>query len=162
MYKAIVRWRVRSLFAEANRGNWQAIIDTLSPTFVYRFVGETPLGGTRTTKPAMQAWFQRIYRLVPDAQLHPQTIVVEGMPWNTRVMTYVKFQGTLPPVGNAVGAPYENEVMQLMQLKWGRITSVLTIEDTQRFVNILPALAAAGIGDATAAPITDHIAEAAI
>jgi ketosteroid isomerase-like protein len=160
MYKTIVRWRVRSLFAEANRGNWQAIIDTLSPTFVYRFVGDTPLGGTRTTKPAMQAWFQRIYRLVPDAQLHPQTIVVEGMPWNTRVMTYVKFQGTMPPVGNAAGAPYENDVMQLMLLKWGRITSVLTIEDTQRFVNILPALAAAGIADATAAPITDHIAEA--
>jgi ketosteroid isomerase-like protein len=122
MYKTIVRWRVRSLFAEANRGNWQAIIDTLSPTFVYRFVGNTPLGGTRTTKPAMRAWFQRIYRLVPDAQLHPQTIVVEGMPWNTRVMTYVKFRGTMPPVGDSAGAPYENEVMQLMQLKWGRLT----------------------------------------
>jgi ketosteroid isomerase-like protein len=160
MYKTIVRWRVRSLFAEANRGNWQAIIDTLSPTFVYRFVGNTPLGGTRTTKPAMRAWFQRIYRLVPDAQLHPQTIVVEGMPWNTRVMTYVKFRGTMPPVGDSAGAPYENEVMQLMQLKWGRITSVLTIEDTQRFVDILPALAAAGIADATAAPITDHMVEA--
>jgi ketosteroid isomerase-like protein len=157
MYKTIVRWRVRSLFAEANRGNWQAIIDTLSPTFVYRFVGNTPLGGTRTTKPAMRAWFQRIYRLVPDAQLHPQTIVVEGMPWNTRVMTYVKFRGTMPPVGDARGAPYENEVMQLMTLQWGRITSVLTIEDTQRFVDILPALAAAGITDATAAPITDQI-----
>jgi ketosteroid isomerase-like protein len=160
MYKTIVRWRVRSLFAEANRGNWQAIIDTLSPKFVYRFVGDTPLGGTRTTKPAMQAWFQRIYRLFPDAQLHPQTIVVEGLPRNTRVMTYVKFRGIMPPIGNAPGAPYENEVMQLMQLKWGRITSVLTIEDTQRFVDILPALAAAGIADATAAPITDHMAEA--
>jgi hypothetical protein len=24
-----------------------------------------------------------------------KTIVVEGMPWNTKVMTYVKFRGTL-------------------------------------------------------------------
>lgn len=160
MYRSIVRWRVRSLFAEANRGNWQAIIDTLAPKFVYRFVGDTPLGGTRTTKLAMQAWFQRIYRLVPDAQLLPQMIVVEGAPWNTRVMTYVKFTGTMPPVAGAVGAPYENEVMQLMHLRWGRIASVLTIEDTQRFVAILPTLAAAGIADATAAPITDHVAEA--
>jgi hypothetical protein len=36
----------------------------------------------------------------------------------------------------------------------GKITSVITLEDTQRFVNALPLLAAAGIADATAAPIT--------
>lgn len=156
MYRSIVRRRVRSLFVEANRGNWQAIIDSLSPRFVYRFIGDTPLGGTRRTKPAMQAWFQRIYRLVPDAQLHPEVIVVEGMPWNTRVMTYVKFRGSLPSVAGQPGARYENEVMQLMQLRWGRITSVTTLEDTLRFARILPALAAAGITDATAEPITDQ------
>jgi ketosteroid isomerase-like protein len=155
MYRSIVRWRVRSLFAQANKGNWQAIVDTLSPRFIYRFIGDTPLGGTRTTKAAMQAWFERIYRLVPDAQLLPQMIVVEGAPWNTRVMTYVKFTGTLPPVSGGPGAPYENEVMQLMCLRWGRIASVISLEDTQRFVAILPQLAAAGIADATAAPITD-------
>lgn len=157
MYKTIVRWRVRALFAEANKGNWQAIIDSFSKKFVYRFVGDTPLGGTRTTRHAMQAWFQRIYRLVPDAQLYPEVIVVEGTPWNTRVMTYVKFKGTLPSLAGAPGAPYENEVMQLMRLRWGRICSVLTLEDTQRFVAVLPALAAAGIADATAAPITDEL-----
>jgi ketosteroid isomerase-like protein len=155
MYRSIVRWRVQKLFAEANRGNFQAIIDALAPTFVYRFIGDTPLGGTRTTKAAMRAWFERIYRLVPDAQLVPQTVLVEGMPWNTQVMTYVKFRGTLPADGGTPGMPYENEVMQLMQLRWGRIVSVLTLEDTLRFAAILPALAAAGITDANAAPITD-------
>jgi ketosteroid isomerase-like protein len=143
MYRSIVRWRVNGLFNQVNCGNWQAVIDTLSENFIYTFVGNTPLGGTRTTKPAMQAWFQRIYRLVPDA-------------WNTRVMTYVKFRGTLPKVSNAPAKSYENEVMQLMRLKWGKIISVITIEDTQRFVDILPALSAAGINDATAPPITDE------
>jgi ketosteroid isomerase-like protein len=156
MYKSIVRRRVRSLFAQANRGNWQAVVDALDERFVYRFVGDTPLGGTRTSKPAMQEWFKRIYRLVPDAQLVPQVILVEGLPWNTRVMTYVKFKGSLPAAAGKPGAPYENDVMQLMQIKWGRIISVLTLEDTQRFVNILPLLAAAGIKDASAAPITDQ------
>ena len=155
MYRSIVRWRVRSLFAEANRGNWQAIIESFGQPFVYRFIGDTPLGGTRTTRPAMQAWFERIYQLVPDAQLHPQVIVVEGAPWNTRVMTFVKFRGTLPAVADAAAAPYENEVMQLMILRWGRIVSVTTLEDTQRLVSILPRLAAAGIAAATALPITD-------
>jgi ketosteroid isomerase-like protein len=158
MYRTIVRRRVLSLFAEANRGNWQAIVDSLGPNFIYRFIGDTPLGGTRTTKPAMQAWFKRVYRLVPDAQFDPQMVVVEGAAWNTRVMTYVKFRGTLPTVSGVPGAPYENDVMQLMRLRWGRITSVTTLEDTQRFVAILPVLAASGIADASAGPITDAAA----
>jgi ketosteroid isomerase-like protein len=155
MYKTIVRRRIIGLFAKANAGNWQAIIDALSDNFTYRFVGDTPLGGTRSKKTSMQAWFQRIYILVPDAKLVPQRVVVEGWPWNTHVMTYVKFRGTLPPVNGAKGAPYENEVMQLMNLKWGKVHSVLTIEDTQRFVNILPLLSEAGIAEANAAPIND-------
>jgi ketosteroid isomerase-like protein len=153
MYHTIVKRRIANLFARANSGDWQAIIDTLSPNFIYRFVGDTPLGGTRTKKSSMQAWFQRIYRLVPDAKLTPQMIVVDGPPWNTRIMTYVKFNGTLPS-----GKPYENEVMQLMKLRWGSLTSVLTIEDTKRFADILPQLAAAGIAEATAAPIDDLVA----
>jgi ketosteroid isomerase-like protein len=155
MYKTIVRRRIIGLFAKANAGNWQAIIDALSDDFTYRFVGDTPLGGTRTKKSSMQAWFRRIYVLVPDAKLIPQRVVVEGLPWNTHVMTYVKFRGTLPSVDGAKGAPYENEVMQLLNLKWGKVHSVLTIEDTQRFVNILPLLAQAGIVEANAVPIND-------
>jgi ketosteroid isomerase-like protein len=155
MYRTIVRRRIRSLYKEANRGNWQAIVDTLHTKFAYRFVGDTPLGGTRTSKRAMQAWFQRVYRLVPDAQFEPQTIVVEGMPWDTRIMTYVKIRGMMPSGSERTTTPYENEFMQLMQLKWGSVTSVITLEDTQKFAAVLPTLAAAGIADATAVPITD-------
>jgi ketosteroid isomerase-like protein len=155
VYHAIVKSRIRALFAEANRGNHQAIIDALAPTFVYRFIDDTPLGGTRTRKASMQAWFARIYELVPDATLHPQEILVEGMPWNTRIMTYVKFRGTLPAVDGQAATPYENEVMQLLHLRWGRIHSILTVEDSLRFANILPRLSAAGIAAATARPISD-------
>jgi ketosteroid isomerase-like protein len=155
MYRSIVRQRVLGLFDRANRGDWKAVVDILSDRFSYRFAGESPLGGTRTTKPAMMAWFARLYRLFPGAQFRPQMVVVEGPPWNTRVMTHVRIESTAPDAsGRAM--PYANEFMQLMHLKWGRITSVVTLEDTQRFAAVLPALAAAGIGEATAAPITDE------
>jgi ketosteroid isomerase-like protein len=154
IYRAIVRRRVRTLFAEANRGNWHAIVDGLAPAFNYRFVGDSPLGGTRTTHAAMQRWFERVYRLFPGAQFAPQAVVVEGPPWRTTIMTYVMIRGTVP-AADATVRPYENEFMQLMTLRWGRITSVLTLEDTQRFAAALPALAAAGFADATKAPITD-------
>jgi ketosteroid isomerase-like protein len=154
IYRTIVRRQVRTLFAQANAGNWAAIVDGLAPTFTYRFIGDTPLGGTRTTHDAMRRWFERLYRLFPGSQFAPQRIVVEGPPWNTKIMTYVKIQGTAPnPEG--VASPYENEFMQSMVLRWGKITSVLTLEDTQRFVEALPRLAAAGITDAIASPITD-------
>jgi hypothetical protein len=66
----------------------------------------------------------------------------------------VKIRGTAPDE-NTVLAGYENEFMQRMTLRWGRISSVLTLEDTQRFAAALPALAKAGIAEATAEPIRD-------
>jgi ketosteroid isomerase-like protein len=153
MYRTIVRRRVSELFSEANRGNWNAIVDGLADTFTYRFIGDTPLGGTRTTKPKMRAWFERLYRLFPGSQFHPQTIIVEGPPWNTQVMTYVKIRMTKPLLADETHL-YENEFMQLITIKWGKMTSVLTIEDTLRFANVLPMIAATGSKDATAEQIT--------
>lgn len=156
MYKTIVRARLRRLFEGASRGDWQPIVDGFAEQFSYRFAGNTPLGGTRTTKAAMQAWWTRLLRLFPGAQFSPQAILVEGPPWNTRVMTHMVLSATVPGVAGSPAMPYRNDFMQLMHLRWGRITSIVTIEDTQRFVDALPALAAAGRTDATAAPITDH------
>jgi ketosteroid isomerase-like protein len=155
MYKAIVRAKLRRLFAGASRGHWQPIVDGFADDFSYRFVGNTPLGGTRTTRAAMQAWWKRLLTLFPGAQFTPQEILVEGPPWNTRVMTHMLFSATLPGTAGGAPVPYNNEVMQLMHLRWGRITSIVTIEDTQRFVDVLPRLAQAGVKDATATPITD-------
>jgi ketosteroid isomerase-like protein len=153
MYRHIVRKRVLYLFTEANRGNWRAIVDELGSPFTYRFAGETPLGGTRTSKPAMIAWFERLYRLFPDSQFAPCAVVVEGPPWRTRVMAHVRINGTRPGDGGGQPVPYDNEFMQLMTIRWGKIVSVLTIEDTQKFADILPALSAAGFVDARANPI---------
>jgi ketosteroid isomerase-like protein len=157
IYRAIVRRQVRRLFDQANHGRWEAIVDGLAPAFTYRFVGNTPLGGTRSSHAAMRLWFERLYRLFPGAQFVPQAIVVEGVPWRTNIMTYVLIQGTVPD-GNGSSQAYENEFMQRMVLRWGKITSVITLEDTQRFVDLLPALASSGIDDATATPITDAAA----
>jgi ketosteroid isomerase-like protein len=160
MYKTIVRAKLRRLFAGASAGHWQPIVDGFAADFSYRFAGNTPLGGTRHTRQAMQAWWTRLLTLFPGAQFLPQQILVQGPPWNTTVMTYMLFRAHLPPVQGAAPQPYENEVMQLMHLRWGRITSIVTLEDTQRFVDVLPVLARAGIKDAVAGPIVDGARQA--
>jgi ketosteroid isomerase-like protein len=155
MYKAIVRSKLQRLFAGANQGNWQPIVDGFAPAFSYRFIGDSPLGGTRTTHKAMQLWWTRLFRLFPSAQFEPQVIVVNGPPWNTIVMTHIIFRATIPSAKGGKPEDYQNEFMQRLHLRWGKITSVVTIEDTQRFINVLPGLAANGIADATAPSIAD-------
>jgi ketosteroid isomerase-like protein len=147
MYRTIVRRQVMRYFDEANRGNWAAIVDGFTEPFNYRFIGESPLGGTRTSKPKLRMWFERLYRLFPGAQFYPQAIVIEGPPWNTKAMTYVKIKmkKQLLPDEKQL---YENEFMQLITIKWGKMVSIVTIEDTQRFVCALPAMAKAGYVDA--------------
>jgi ketosteroid isomerase-like protein len=159
VYHLIVRRRVRALLEQANRGNWEAIVAGLAPRFEYRFVGDTPLGGVRTTHAAMRLWFERLYRLFPGATFIPQTIVAAGPPWRTTVMTYVTINGRVPDGADGADGsrPYQNEFMQVITLRWGRMTSVLTLEDTQRFADALPELAAAGVTDATASPILDRV-----
>jgi ketosteroid isomerase-like protein len=152
VYKSIIKGRVRAILAAANKGDSSVMINALHPRFEYRFVGETPLGGTRTTRSAMQAWWKRLYTLFPGLQFEPQEIVVEGPPWNTSVMTYIKFKAKTPDLQGHL-QDYENEFMQLLTIKWGKITRVLTLEDTQRFAASLPSLIAAGITEASAAPI---------
>ncbi len=70
-------------------------------------------------------------------------------------MIHVHFDAVIPVPGGVGRVPCQNDVMQVMTLRWGRIASILTIEDTQRCARLLPDLAAAGIAEAVAAPIAD-------
>lgn len=117
MYRTIVKHKVLSLFAKANHGDWEAVVNALAPTFAYRFVGETPLGGTRTTHAAMRLWWEWLYRLFPGAKFVPVSVVVQGTPWATTIMSHLRVKGTVPTERKGESGPYENEFMQTMTLK---------------------------------------------
>ena len=59
------------------------------------------------------------------------------------------------------GEDYENELAQTLELRWGRITRIHTLEDTQKLAGALQRLAAAGMEEAAAATIDDGPAGAA-
>ena len=44
---------------------------------------------------------------------------------------------------------------QTIDIRWGRIVAVTTLEDTKKLSDALDALAAAGVVEAAAPPITD-------
>jgi hypothetical protein len=131
------------------------MLGSLAPRFEYRFEGDSSIGGLRSSAQAMSAWWQRLYRLFPGLQFDVQAVDVVGPPWHTRIHVRLEFR---VPVGAAHPGdrPYRNVVMQQMRMRWGRITHIHTLEDTQRCARFLAWRAAQGVAEAAAAPITDR------
>jgi ketosteroid isomerase-like protein len=150
MYKTIVAKQVRSIFAEINKGNYQAMIDGLAPTFEYTFLGNHPLSGRRTKVATMALWWDRIFRLLPGGTFTIHQVVVQGHPLNTRIAVRSTISATLPS-----GESYSNDVMQFMRLRLGKLTNIETMEDTAKFERYLATLDPVACPDAIAAPIND-------
>lgn len=150
MYKRVVRARLRSIFDRINEGDYRAMIDGLAPEFVYDFHGDHALGGRRTTRDGMERWWQRMLRLLPGIRFEVRDILVDGAPWRTRVAVRSHVAGGLPD-----GSSYRNTVLQFLTLRWGKVTSVETLEDTQVLQRTLTCLAATGQSEAAADPIVD-------
>src|SRR6201987_3000411 len=115
MYHAIVRRRIRALFAAINRGDAEPVLASFARRFEHAFLGEHALGGARHTLPASllppaaspprppprpppppppprhtlpatRRWYERLYRLLPDIHFDLRQIEVSGPPWNTTVV----------------------------------------------------------------------------
>lgn len=150
MYHRIVASKVRGVFAAINAGDWETMVAGMAPTFTYRFYGDHALSGERHTAAALRLWWQRIDRLLPGTTFDVDDVLVAGWPWATRVATSVTVNAGLPD-----GTRYQNVITQFIRMRWGKITEVRTLEDTVVLQRALDALAAAGVAEAHADPITD-------
>jgi ketosteroid isomerase-like protein len=74
---------VRILFETINNGNAQPVIAGFAQKFEHVFIGDHALGGTRQDVGAAAAWYQRLFRLLPDIQFQLHRIDVQGPPWKT-------------------------------------------------------------------------------
>jgi ketosteroid isomerase-like protein len=151
MYHAIVERRIRQVFARLGQGDFEPMLDSLAPRFRYRFEGDSPIGGVRSRRLSMRLWWERMYRLFPGLSFEVRDVVVNGGPWHTRIFTLLEFVKPLPD-----GSRYGNVVMQRMEMRWGRITEILTLEDTQRCMRLLAWQAENGKQEAAAPAISDE------
>lgn len=127
------------------------MLKAMAPRFSYRFYGDSALSGERRTLEAVRLWWQRSFRLLPGVTFNVLDIVVSGTPWNTSIATAVTVRARL-----ADGSPYENVFNQFMRMRWGRVTEIRTLENTEVLQRAMDRLAAAGYAEAHAAPITDQ------
>jgi ketosteroid isomerase-like protein len=148
MYHAIVERNVRAGFREMSKGNYQAVTTLFAPDVRFAFSGDHAIGGECHTQAQVTQWFERLYRIFPDIQFEVRSVAVSGWPWDTTATTQFTVRATLRD-----GQRYENQAIQFLRLRWGRIVEDLLFEDTHKLVLALNRMAAQGVSEAVAAPI---------
>ena len=156
MYHAIVRARVQALFEAVSRGDATPVLAAFAPRFEHSFLGGTTLGGTRTSLAKTKAWYERLFRLMPDISFRVRRISVSGAPWNTLVLAEWDETNS-----GADGVRTSNSGVHVVRLEWGRMTKLVICPDTVGLKATLDRLASAGISEALAAPIVDEPADPA-
>jgi ketosteroid isomerase-like protein len=149
MYYAIVRQNVLNSFRDLSNGNHQPIIKQMSSDVYFSFAGQHAMGGECRGKPQVEQWFQRMLRLFPGIQFEINSVSIGGMPWNTTVTNRLTVRAKLRD-----GRVYENQAMQFLRIKWGKIVEDVVFEDTAKLVAELERMAKEqGVLEAVAAPL---------
>jgi ketosteroid isomerase-like protein len=149
MYKAIARRKVRATFEALGRGDWEAAIEDVAPDVHHVFPGDNAIGGERHSKEAMGRWFERVHRLIPDLRFEVKQVAVRGWPWDMKVAVEWTDHGHASD-----GVPYYNEGAHWIRLRWGKATYIHAFLDTEKVTAICERLAAGGVEEASAEPIT--------
>ena len=149
MYHMIVRRRIQTLFDAVNRGDAEPVLASFSNTFEHIFLGQHALGGRRTSLLKTRAWYARLFRLLPDLHFDIRDIQVAGGPWNTLVMV-----AWLETNSGTDGKRTYNQGIHAVRLRWGKMTQLTICPDTVALIKTLDRLAAAGVAEAAAKPIT--------
>lgn len=148
-FRAVVRAKVLHSFARLSEGDPSAALALMRDDVEYTFEGAHALGGTRVSRAGVERWFGRLLRLLPG-RFTLRSVEVAGWPW--RATVYTVFEDEVHP---AVGPAYRNHGVQVVELHWGRAARIHTYVDTAKVAGALHALAAAGVAEAAAPPITD-------
>jgi ketosteroid isomerase-like protein len=128
---------VLKLFAAVNRGDTEPVLTAFAPRFEHVFIGDTALGGTRRTLGSTRAWYERLYRLLPDITFDVRRVSVSGAPWNTLVVA------EWPETNSGTdGVRTSAEGVHVLHLAWGRATRLIVCPDTVKLRVTLERLAA--------------------
>ena len=127
MYTAIVRRIVRGGFRALSMGNYEQVLRQFHSQVVLSFAGSSLIGGEHHGIEAARVWFAQLFSLFPGLQFTVHTVIIQGWPWNTHVATRFSLIAPHPD-----GHPYENEGMQFLRLRWGKVMEDRLYEDTQK------------------------------
>lgn len=149
MFSRLVRARIATSFAAAGRGDTETLARGLAPDVHHRFAGDHALGGERHDRPAVIAWAQRLHRLFPELVFDVDRVTATGFPWAPTVI--VEWRAHVTPV---VGPSYVDTGVHVIRLRAARVVALHASEDSQAVAAALGVMAAAGVEEASAAPLS--------
>lgn len=148
MYNALIKYNIKKAFQQVNAHQYAEVANGLALNVKHHFSGTHALGGTRHDQAAVNQWFDRVGRLLPDLKLTITNVVVKGWPNNTLVIARWTAAATLQN-----GDAYRNDGVHFVTLKWGKITEMTVFEDSQAVANALEKQYESGLKEAKAGPI---------
>jgi ketosteroid isomerase-like protein len=149
MYKRIAERRARGIFEALSRGDWQSTLEDVARDVHHTFPGENALGGERHSREAMERWFGRVYRLIPDLNFEVKRVAVKGPPWDLRIAVEWRDWGHA-----ADGVAYDNDGAHWIRIQRGKATYVHAYIDTEKVTELCDRVARAGFEEAAEGPIT--------
>ena len=149
MVRTIVARRARGTFEALSEGDWQKEWRVSPTTFHPTFPGDNAMGGERHSREAMERWFERVYRLIPDLNFEVKRVNVRGFPWDLKVAVEWRDWGHA-----ADGVACENEGAHWIRIQRGKATYIHAYLDTEKVTNMCRRLAEGGFKEAAAPPIT--------
>jgi len=150
MYHFVVRRKLRRAFHDINAGAYDRILPQFAAAHRHVMHGQHALAGERHSAESTARWYGRLQRLMPDLRFELQSVVVTGWPWDTRAFVSWRDHFSLPD-----GSSGSNRGVHEFGLKWGRVHSLVVHCDTERLQRYCQRMAACGLLEAMATPITD-------
>lgn len=151
MYSMIIRQKLRSSFADINKGDYEKLLKQFAPRVEHVFYGNHALGGTRYTPAGLRKWYTRLATVFPDLRFDLKNIVVNGWPWNT--VASIEWTDSLSSPG---GKRFSNQGVHIIRIRWGRVVGLRVYCDTAKLEAILQHLASEGISEAASPPIDER------
>ena len=83
MYHAIVRAKLRRVFTQLNRREFEAMPALFTAAAEHRFPGAHALAGTRRSAATIRRWYERLPQALPDLQRLGERVVADHVACET-------------------------------------------------------------------------------
>lgn len=135
MYAWLVGLVIRRGFRTLNAGDPSGALNMFAPDARFIFPGRHSFAADFDDPDRIRAWFERFVALGPHFVI--ADVLVSGPPWDMRVAVRFADRIAFPDGGH-----YENEGMQYLRLRWGRVRLDRIFLDTQAVADADPLLTA--------------------
>ncbi len=121
MYRWTVAAVVGFMYRRTFAGDASLMMKATAADVSFRFPGSSSFAASLEGRESLRAWLDRFTTL--DTIFDLREVAVSGPPWNMTVA--VRFH-------DAIGSDYENEGVEWLHIRWGRVRSIEVFLDTER------------------------------